>query len=373
MTAIWRNDGTGWRILPPSGFPDERALHTLVEEAPHLLPLAGSPTLAVIGREVRLGAGFADLLAVEADGRLCVIEVKLQRNPEARRAVVSQVLTYAAFLRGTTREALEGEILRDYLSRHQWKAVDDALAPVVPEGGHDPVAFDAALRSSLAEGRFRLVLVLDDAPPELVRLVGYLEAVAGLTIDLLTVSPYEVANERLLIPQRVDPDRTREQDNPAPAGAKPPGRSTTSSAEFERFLEGLPAERQSAPRRLLEWVHGLEVRALTRAISYVPTSGPAALLPYVSGEDVGLVTVYSDGRLQLWRSVFERRAPTSTRRVEDTIAPALLRQGGSVKDPSEETLLAVTDAYVEAASGGRQLQADEQAAARADLVPRSQG
>lgn len=352
MTAIWRDDGTGWRLLPPAGFLDERALHSLVEEAPHLLPLAGSPALAVVGREVRLGTGFADLIAVESGGRLVVLEVKLERNPEARRAVVSQVLTYAAFLRGTTREALEGEILSSYLGSHQWTSVDEALEPVVPGGAHDRVAFDAALRSSLAEGRFRLVLVLDEAPPELVRLVGYLEAVADLTIDLVTVAPYEVGSERLLIPQRVDPERVTEPAAPAPAGSKPAGRVSRSSLEFERYIDSLPLDRQGPPRKLLAWVKELEARGLARPTSYVPVTGPAALLPYVLGEDVGLATVYSDGRLQLWRSVFMRRAPQSTESVEAAIAPAKLRQGGSVKDPTDAALVQIAAAYEISARGG---------------------
>lgn len=52
MTAIWQNDGTSWHLLVPTGFPNEATLHDLVEQAPHLLPLAGSPRLIVIGREV---------------------------------------------------------------------------------------------------------------------------------------------------------------------------------------------------------------------------------------------------------------------------------------------------------------------------------
>ncbi len=95
MTAIWRSDGQGWRLEAPTGFEDERALHDLVEQAPQVLPLAGSPSLSVLGREVRFGTGFADLFAVESSGRPVVIEVKLAHNAEARRAVISQVLTYS--------------------------------------------------------------------------------------------------------------------------------------------------------------------------------------------------------------------------------------------------------------------------------------
>ena len=81
MTAIWQNDGTGWRLLAPTGFPDERTLHDLVEETPQILPLAGDPRLVMIGKEVLLGNGYADLVAVEPSGRLVVVEMKLFRNP----------------------------------------------------------------------------------------------------------------------------------------------------------------------------------------------------------------------------------------------------------------------------------------------------
>jgi RecB family endonuclease NucS len=59
-----------------------------------MLPLAGFPRLTVLGREVRLGGGYADLLAVESSARLVVIEVKLADNAESRRTVVAQVLSY---------------------------------------------------------------------------------------------------------------------------------------------------------------------------------------------------------------------------------------------------------------------------------------
>ena len=42
-------------------------------------------------------------------------------------------------------------------------------------GSLDEAAFRANLAQSLTEGRFRLVLVLDSAPPELVRTTSYLQ------------------------------------------------------------------------------------------------------------------------------------------------------------------------------------------------------
>jgi hypothetical protein len=185
MTAIWSNDGERWALLAPSGFPDEASLHTLIEQSPQLLPLAGSPRLTIVGREVRLGSGSADLVAVEPNGRLVVIEVKLANNAEARRAVVAQVLTYAAYLHGVDRAELERVVLGGHLQRRGYDNLISAVVGDDQERSLDTEVFDQGLAESLADGRFRIVIVLDAAPAELGRLVGYLEAVTDkLLIDL---------------------------------------------------------------------------------------------------------------------------------------------------------------------------------------------
>ena len=74
MTGIWSDSGAGWKLMPTEGFPDEATLHRLVGEAPQMLPLAGSPTVTILGSEVRLGSGYVDLLAVESSGRPTVAE-----------------------------------------------------------------------------------------------------------------------------------------------------------------------------------------------------------------------------------------------------------------------------------------------------------
>lgn len=97
MTAIWGSGPDGrWRELAAAAYQAEAQLHDLVESAPQVLPLAGSPRLTVLGRQVRLGTGSADLLAVESTGRLVIIEVKLAGNAESRRAVGGLVRQHPA-------------------------------------------------------------------------------------------------------------------------------------------------------------------------------------------------------------------------------------------------------------------------------------
>ena len=67
-----------------------------------MLPLPGQPRLVILGREVPLGAGYADLIALDGrTGLPVVIEVKLAANTD-RRAVFTQVLGYADALARTT-------------------------------------------------------------------------------------------------------------------------------------------------------------------------------------------------------------------------------------------------------------------------------
>ena len=163
------------------------------------------------------GAQNADLVAIEPSGRLVLIEVKLAANAEARRAVVAQILAYAAYLKGIEPDILEGEILRGNLIRLGYESIESAVAQQDQEGSFEPDAFAQGLATSLERGHFRLILVLDEAPPELVRLVGYLESIAPeLVIDLVAVAAYDVNGSRLLVPQRLDAERPTPKTSTSP-------------------------------------------------------------------------------------------------------------------------------------------------------------
>jgi hypothetical protein len=134
--------------------------------ASHARGVSGRPDVVVLGREVQLGTGYADLVAIERDGRVVVIELKLARNPEARRAA-SQVLGYASRLHGLTVNDFE-RVLEPHLRHRQWTTIVEALEATDQEGSFDREDFLTSLEANLAEGGFRLVIVLDAAPEDLV-------------------------------------------------------------------------------------------------------------------------------------------------------------------------------------------------------------
>jgi hypothetical protein len=355
MGAIWRRQDDEWRRLAPSGFPSEEKLHDLVESAPGLLPLSGGPSVVVLGREVALGPGYADLVAVEPDGRLVIVEIKLRRNSEARRAVVAQILTYAAYLKGLTTADLEA-VLRTQIDRADAGSILDLVRASDQSAEIEAVEFSDGLGESLASGLFRLVLVLDEAPSELVQLVGYLESVSsGIVIDLIVVSAYEAGDEQLLVPQRVDPEYPGDQL------AVGPQRSAQRGGKARREVDGADAFEEAAERApeadrkellwLIGWARSLEGKGLA-TLRTVFGEERTVLTVWIRGEKAGLVSICNENGvyLSLWRSVFVRLAWDRIAAVEKILGEPI-GQGSTARSPSKELLAQLTDAYRDAAEG----------------------
>lgn len=317
IPGIWTRGSKGWELTQPEGFPLEADLHGLIEEAPEMLPLAGAPIIVILGREVGLGSGSADLLGVEASGRPVIIEVKLRKNSEAQRAVVAQVLAYAAYLHGTTTELLE-ERLREKLQAAGHATVLDAVKASDPEGAFDPDGFSKALDGHLREGRFRMVIVLDDAPPVLTTLVAYLEHVTDdkLVIDLVVVRNFEVNGAPVMIPQRVTPERHETVAEQIRSTGRRPDSATRHPGieEFEALFED-----RSNVEYVLAWARDLEQRGLARLLTTIGRKNKTLQLK-LKGERGGLVVIWYGGGNNVgmtWtKSVFERRAPEFIQKVE---------------------------------------------------------
>jgi len=216
----------------------------------------------------------------------------------------------------------------------------------------DAEDFRDGLARSLAEGSFRLVIVLDSAPDELIQVVGYLQSVTDkIDIDLVTVSAYDVAGSQVLVPQRVEPGRRGRNMSDAQVTARQAAALHDGSAEFRSGIAGLPAAQRDPLRRLADWADSLEQAGLVKLATSRGKNGRITLLPLLAADNAGLVTIYSENGtayLQFFRSVFERRAPRSLPAVEAALGTKIKR-GNWTPDIPDILLHAVTDAYNEAA------------------------
>ena len=365
MTGIWTNSGEGWVWGKPRAFENEATLQELIRKNPQFLPLSGSPRLVVLGSEIQLGNGYADILAVESSGRPAIIEVKLHQNPEARRAVVSQVIAYAAFLQGFNAEELERGPLHRFLAEAEYRSIFDAVEAQDQEGAVDADSFAVSLQEHLREGSFRLVLVLDDIPFELERVIAYLDAITVqvLTIDLITIKVYEVNGAQIILPQRVSPELGAStpsggSTSVASRGSRPVvprAKRTDGSDVFRTSIEDTTGEAREMFYTLIAWAEELASLPNIRLFS---SSGPMhyTLLPYIMPDKVGLVTIWNSDQkpyATVWRTVVERLAPNAIASVERSIQPDAIRQSYqlNLESITPEILETLSRAYQEASGG----------------------
>lgn len=351
MTAIWTNNGNEWKLLSPTDFPDEATLHELIEEAPQMLPLAGNPSISIVGKEVQLGSGYADLIGLELSGRIVIVEIKLARNAEARRAVVSQVLAYAAYLFGLSQQSFERDVLGKHLNSRGFESLSNAVESICQGGEFDEAEFSRGLFDSLNEGRFRIVLVLDQTPEELVELVGYLEAVSDkISIDLVTISSYSVGGASVIVPQRVDPDRQPVEQLQQTKGTKARGYLEPGAEAFIASITSATSDERERLQKMAEWAVGLEKEGLCQLTTYRGMNNLWTLLPRLRSDNAGLVSIYNDktAYLQFWRSVFERRSPSALATIERDFPTVKIGQGTICRQFPDGLFEAIRLAYREA-------------------------
>jgi hypothetical protein len=355
MAAIWSEGPEGWKLLEPSGFPNEAQLHELIARAPQVLPLSGNPSLVVLGTEVPLGSGFADIVAVEMTGRPVIIEVKLAKNPESRRAVIAQVLAYASSMYRRSLEEFTAA-LQSSLVKAGRSSVIEAVQALDQDGSMDPVAFAEALQDNMTTGDIRLVLVLDSAPPELIGVVGYLSAIApNLTLDLITVTAFQVGEQSVIVPQRIEPGKFEAPAVVAKTAAASAGSGTTyspGSAEFAAGVDASPIDQQMELRRYLAWAEELGGAGLA-TLRTGRGQGRWTLVPVVKGGDAGLVTIWNDNAPAItpWRSALTKWAPETLTELDSHVPPVVVAQGNALRDVADDVLQPFRTAYEEAATG----------------------
>ncbi|SEE55604.1 hypothetical protein [Jiangella alba] len=350
MPGIWSQRDGRWVALEPTRFALEQELHDLIEAEPGMLPLAGAPQLAVLGREVRCGSGYADLVAVEAaTGRPVVVEIKLASNTD-RRAVLTQVLGYAAHLRRLDTAGFEA-LLAPHLAKRRLDSIDAGAAVATANPAFDDAAFRAALSAALDEGRLRCVVVIDEAPADLIELVGYLQDVSNerLDLDLVTVTAYDVGGRRVLVPQLIEPERAIAQPMPARALAPEPA-VTDGPGVFATAIDTVAPDRRPLLQQLLAWAIELETGGLA-TLHTAAGRDRWTLRVHLRGQRRGLVTLWNEngGYVSPFRSVFLQVAP-DTLRLLDERYPGEIGAGNYVRTDDVAGLLELlTAAYREAA------------------------
>lgn len=209
MAILVRSGNEKWKSLTPSIFSDEAELQKMLYDSPELVPIKNDDEVGVFIREAGLpGSGSTDLLGVDSQGNILVVETKLARNQEARRKVVGQILEYGAFLWGMPFDDFD-----EFFIRRRNKSVLALLAEQKPGLAMDEVR--EAVRRNLSDGKFHLLIAVDQINTELERIISYFaECGGGIQLEALELELYSNDTTQILVPNRYG---TRNDDS-SPVG-----------------------------------------------------------------------------------------------------------------------------------------------------------
>jgi hypothetical protein len=175
-------------------FP-EKVLQELIHSDPGILPVEELDRAFVglrpVCQELSLASStkYVDNLLINAEGRICLVECKLWRNPEAVREVVAQVLDYAVELSHLSYSDLESAA-----AKARGKTNDNFLVQtVLGDGASDEqkVSFIDALSQSLRNGAFLLLIAGDGIRPGLHQIAELLNrSTLGFSLGLVEMAFY---------------------------------------------------------------------------------------------------------------------------------------------------------------------------------------
>ena len=170
--GFWRVD-EGVRPVQPGGMDYEKKLESVLAERFSII----DPELLVLGRQVHTShGGYIDLLAMNAYGRLTVVELKRDSTP---RESVAQLLDYGSWVKTIDLESL------DNIYRSSRDRIDSPDASPRPETVRDAFSKhfgDMPFPAELDDGHDLLLVAAQlDAASE--RIIDYLRDDYGLNVN----------------------------------------------------------------------------------------------------------------------------------------------------------------------------------------------
>jgi len=184
---------------------DEEWIQKIAFKHPECLPVSEVDStfrdIIPVCMELSTPVGPIDALYITAQGQLVLLEAKLWRNPEARRAVVGQILDYAKEFTRWSYEDLQRKVSQrtgikgNVLYQKASKNMPDL----------DEADFVDNVTRSLTRGDFLLLIVGDGIREGVEAIADYLDRYAGInfTLGLIELGVYSINDNKKLIQPRL--------------------------------------------------------------------------------------------------------------------------------------------------------------------------
>ena len=226
-----------------------------------------SREVSVPDDESEKGRWSVDHLFIDQDGIPTLVEVKRSSNTQVRREVVGQMLDYAA--NGTLYWSLE-QITASFIARCESEGLDpaEAIDLFLGEGAElDEESFWQTVKTNLQAGRVRLVFVADTIPPELRRIIEFLnDQMDPAEVMGVEVPQFVGEGRQALVPRVVGVTADSERRKTVSTSKR---RQWDEESYFEEMSKQRPPDEVRAVRRILEWAQErqLEIKWGTGAVA----------------------------------------------------------------------------------------------------------
>lgn len=293
MPIIVARHGKPARKLERIVIHEEEYLQNYIAANPEVLPLdqlEQDIRPIVLVREFPTTSGPIDALATDQRANLYLIETKLYKNPD-KRIVLAQVLDYGAALwkEFADPDDFLRRLDRDIIAQ-RGKALLQVVADAYGLSAEGASEFTENVKATVAEGRYRYVVLMDRVDDRLKDLISYVNANSAFDILGVGLDFYSDEGLDILIPT-LHGGQTRK---PQP----PTGRTRRHWDETSFFADAearLPAEQQDALRELYTWA-----RANADDVSFGTGLRTASFGPKWSAVSPrSVLTAGSDGLLTL--------------------------------------------------------------------------
>ena len=241
MAILIRRDGNTWSPATRKQFDQEYQLRDLLLKTPELVEVLDGSKL-VLTKEAGLSGGTsADLLGVTSDGDILIVEAKLARNYEIRRKVIGQIFEYAARLWQT-----DYATFNDYFEKSHGQSLLKKFAATYEH--FDAEIFRSNVDSNLRQGRFHLLIAVDDMSDDLNKILTYISSRGdSVRLEALEVHVFQQGDVEILVPQRHAVFRTAQTN----------GSSVPTPVSVEQLLDkSIDAGMRSKLERLVELWRG---------------------------------------------------------------------------------------------------------------------
>ena len=274
MDSIYLMSEQGLIEMKNELYESEDLLQELLAKYPDLLAgrqmTAGEPRrwllvrreLGVPGGEGEGSRWSLDHLFIDQDGTPTLVEVKRSSDTRLRREVVGQMLDYAA---NGTKYWPPDSLKAEFDARCAADALDPSALLAEHLAGGDEDAFWASVGENLRIGRLRMVFLADTIPPELQRIIEFLnEQTTRTEVFGVEVRQYVGQGQQTLVPRVVGQTIAAQQT-----------KATPQKKSYKELLDAALPETRTTEQLLQNWAeeHGLTMRHSAAALQLLTPGG----------------------------------------------------------------------------------------------------